>query len=297
VLIVHHPKTETEHFVREITFRDAEEAFGFVVPTPSQPTVSKVEVSPFEALARRFSPEPVLPPRDGLRGPSGGSGGGRGAGLGAGPSVTVLSQERVGSFTAFVLAANDAGALDKWLRDNQLTTTPKSKAWLDHYVKQKFFFAALRYEPDAAKKTGTGTRSETMKLTFQTPLPYYPYKEPEHEGSPAAKDRVLAVWLMSPTRSVPVARQQMASSSRLTRPWQEWNRFVAQDASALTRLSPALRDLFASDHETFEVQTFQDQKTSRAGFGDVVLVPEKPSDKKISDEALAKFTAILEASK
>ena len=46
--------------------------------------------------------------------------------------MTVLSKERVGSFTAFVLAATDSAALERWLKDNQLVVPPETRAWLDH---------------------------------------------------------------------------------------------------------------------------------------------------------------------
>jgi hypothetical protein len=57
VLAIYDPAKEQEHFIRQLAFRDAKEPFGFIVPTPSLPTVAKVDGSPFAALARQFSPE------------------------------------------------------------------------------------------------------------------------------------------------------------------------------------------------------------------------------------------------
>ena len=42
-----------------------------------------------------------------------------------------------------------------------------------------------------------------------------------------------------------------------------------------TQVGPELGALLPASTDAFTVQTFQDQKTSRKGWGDVVLVPEK----------------------
>lgn len=78
VLIIHDPKTEIEHFIRQVTFRDADDPFGFVVPTPEKPEVNKVEESPFDAMARVFPPEP--PDENESFSPLGTFGGGKGGG-------------------------------------------------------------------------------------------------------------------------------------------------------------------------------------------------------------------------
>lgn len=310
VLIVHDKASETEHFVREIVFRGASEPFGFVVPTPSQPTVHEVAKSPFAALDRYFPHE--------TRQRSRGLGSGRGAAPGGGgapkPAVTVLSQERIGSFTAFVLAANDASALRKWLEDNQLATTKESEAWLDHYVKLGFFFTAFRYEISSGNSDTK--QSQTVRLTFKTPLPYYPYKEPEHpqEEAKSAEARMLSVWFVGTEERVPVAAAQGGEGASWKRPWAEHNQHLVQDGA----LRDALGDLYAllppppkpqlapdaSDAEllgTFgpfgrsrwNVQTFEDQKRDRGGFGDVVLVPKSPEALDPKREDVRKLMASL----
>ena len=39
VLIVYDERTQTEHFVRRVRFEQANESFGFIVPTPGEPSV------------------------------------------------------------------------------------------------------------------------------------------------------------------------------------------------------------------------------------------------------------------
>lgn len=290
VLILHDAEKEEEHFIREIVFRDAKEPFGFVVPTPSQPTVAKVDKSPFAALAARFPPEyePEVTLRDLVAlGAAGGTGGG-----GAAPrTVTVISEERIGSFTAFVLAANDGNALKKWLEENQLETTPASEAWLQHYVDLGFYFVAFRYELPAANSGTARSKSETVRISFSTPRPYYPYLEPEHASADAGADnrvtasRVLAVWLVARERSVPIAMVTDDEGTAWKRPWKEARKHGATTAASLTAtlgssigglLPRGSSDADAGARDKLVVQTFQDQKVTRRGWGDVVLVPEAP---------------------
>lgn len=274
VLVIHDPATEQEHFIREVAFRDAKEPFGFVVPTPSRPTVAKVAHSPFERLASDYYPDPPgAPPVD--LGLSGLSGGGTGTGAGA-SQVTVLSQERVGSFTAFVLAASDGAALRSWLDRNQLATTPASDAWLAHYVALGFYFVALRYEAPDAKTIRERTRAETVRISFASPLPFYPYREPDHATAPGTAPRELAVWLVTPERFVPVAAKKVGDAIDWRRPWIEGVRHDPVKVEELQRqLGAELGALLPASKDALTVQTFQDQKRSRQGWGDVVLVPEK----------------------
>ena len=271
VLVIHDPVKEEEHFIRQLSFRDAKEPFGFVVPTPSRPTVAKVATSPFAGLAKRFPPERWSGLRLGLGGGAAPSRGGR---VVAAAPVTVLSKERIGSFTAFVLAATDASSLGKWLQDNAFETTPESRAWLAHYVSVGFFFTAFRYEPDA-RVPGTTVKSETVRISFATPLPFYPYQEPVHPKPETHLPRVLTVWFASPERAVPVANVTDDSGGHLRRPWAEDNTHRITTAADLRPTLGLLADLLpGAPNDALVMQTFEDQKTSRQGWGDVVLVPE-----------------------
>ena len=219
VLVIHDSKTEREHFIREVAFRDAKEPFGFVVPTPSLPTVATVARSPFEELAKDYYPDPPGRPALDLA-----LVGLSGAGVGGGVStkVTVLSEQRVGSFTAFVLAATDSAALKSWLDRNQLATTPASDAWLAHYVALSFYFVAFRYEVPDVKTTRERTKSETVRISFASPLPFYPYREPDHPKADASPlPRELAVWLVTSERFVPVAAKKVGDDVDWRRPWIE----------------------------------------------------------------------------
>ncbi len=273
-LIVFDAERRREHFVREVVFRTAHEAFGFVVPTPGRPEVAAVKHSPFVELRSSF---PVEQTKGGLRVAA--AGGGLGSPGGSG-GVRVLDVAKVGSFTAFVLAADDAKALASWLEKNGLGSTPQADAWLAHYVKLKFFYVAMRYDPPAAGADGGApapprTAAETMRISFETPLPYYPYFEPDPApGEPPRDARLLDVWLVSRDRFVPVAAREQNGKVRWVRPLASGHHYASDNREALERALEAEAKILPAGAE-LQVQRFTDQKRSRSGFGDIVFVPAR----------------------
>jgi hypothetical protein len=276
VLIIHDPAAEQQHFVREVTFVAEREPFGFVVPTPARPEVAKVATSPFVALRSSFPFDP--PP---MRSAS------KGAGTGAPPDgapgadrgVRVLEITKVGSFTAFILAATDEKALAKWLSDNQLVSTPEADRWLAHYVRMGFFYVAMRYDP-ATEETQEGagrTKSETVRISFATPVPYYPYFEPERPAAMKARQslRLLELWTVTPRAITPIVARSSgdgaAAKIRWLRPYREGQRFNEARARLEHALDDELEQLLPTGG--LVVQTFQDQKTSRTGMDDVLFAP------------------------
>jgi hypothetical protein len=191
-LILYDAEKRREHFIREVVFSEAREPFGFVVPTPARPEVAKLQKSPFAKLRESFdfyAPERVVRLADADSDAS---------------SVKVLEVSKVGRFTAFVLSASDAAGLSSWLSQNGFVNTPATDVWLAHYVKLRFFYVAMRYEPSAGAKGKT--TAETVRISFDSPLPYYPYLEPDAPiGKGPARPRLLEIWLVSTRDFVPVS--------------------------------------------------------------------------------------------
>jgi len=270
VLIIHDPATETEHFIREVAFKGGRETFGFVVPTPTKPEVFKVKTSPFDKLEAAF---PFAPPRQNKG--EGSRGGGPPGALGGAPKVVILDIKRIGSFTAFVLKATDASALDKWLRDNKLGSSPENDKWLAEYVEREFFYVAFRYEPSKEKTDDDALKAETVRISFKTPVPYYPYREPTHsaDAEPRGK-RAVALWLVSPEALVPVALTKEAGKDVWVQPFAEGWRRDGVSASQITAQLEGDDKKLIDDKKTYFVQPLEDQKTTRQGYGDVVFLPE-----------------------
>lgn len=276
-LIVFDADKKREHFVREVVFRAAQDPFGFVVPTPARPEVGAVKSSPFEALRTDFPFQAA--PKGALR--LGASGGGASRGM-AGGGVEVLEIVTVGSFTAFVLAATDGQALAGWLAKNGFASTKETDAWLAHYVKLKFYYVAMRYEPPkAAKNTKSprepSTKAETIRISFDTPLPYYPYLEPLPAAQPTVRpERLLDVWLVSRDPLVPVATHEQDGKLRWVRPLATGERYTGDNRAQLQRALGAASKILppaAGGQSELGVQRFMDQKRTRVGFGDIVFVP------------------------
>ena len=278
VLLVHDSVTRRQHFIREIAFVRAREPFGFVVPTPTRPEVAEVAKTPFTKLRANFPFAPVARDRStGAR-----SGGSKSAGGG----VEVLSVEKVGSFTAFVLAADDAEALGKWLADNELVSDEANDAWLAHYVELGFYYVAMRYDPpklDASNEwdlPSEEVEAETVRISFATPLPYYPYLEPTRpQTDRVAGPRLLELWYVGAAPVVPIATRERDGLSAWVQPLKRGLAHADARSSLARSLEPELAELLPEG--PLVVQTFQDQKRVRDGFGDVLFafrggVPRTP---------------------
>lgn len=265
VLILFDEKSKKEHFIREIVFKGGKETFGFVVPTPSWPEVHKVKKAPFTELERFFPFEPPAQMPNASRGaPGGGS-------KGAAPPVTVLEVKKLGSFTAFVLKATDAKALGGWLEENKLGTTPENDAWLAEYVKRDFFYVAFRYEPTESK--GDALQAETVRISFDTPVAYYPYREPAHPAGKERSERAVAMWVVSPSPVAPVALTKEGDRDIWVRPFAEGMR-APTTGSGLQSILSDEEDALVDRDASYVVQPFEDQKSQRPNYGDAVFLPE-----------------------
>jgi hypothetical protein len=293
-LIVQNPATSTEHFIRRIAFRKANHRFGFVVPVPSKPEVAKIDSDPFVELRKQF---PMVAPPEPEHHLFPSKGAPLEAVAAAPAGVQVISEQRVGSFTAFVLAADDADGLAKWLAANGFEAPAATKAWLEHYTKLHFYYTAFRFDPpagaEAAADAGTGSidtpvSAETIRISFSTPLPFYPYMEPDAPPAPPPATpeppgsgrgaRVLDAWVIAPKLYRPVAAVREGSVTHWKEPW-----FTGPPASKT--VDEALRRTLGDEIEALlphegglVVQAYEDQKKSRHGWGDIVFVPAAPEN-------------------
>jgi hypothetical protein len=198
--------------------------------------------------------------------------------------------QRVGKFKAYVLAASDAGALQKWLSDNQFQAPPDARAWLDHYVRLGFYYVAFRYDPQKKdpKAPANELASETVRISFKTPHPYYPYLEPT--GARRLPSRLLQIWFVSQDAMRPVAARVREGKLEHWQPWQAGLKYEVSGAD-LRGKAPSLSKLLPKGDGPLVIQTFRDQKRSRKSWGDVLLVPSKAID--LSKEQIEKRRSLL----
>lgn len=189
-VIVWDPARRTQHFVRTAAFEGASADFGFLVPTPSRPELAEVDDGVFQrlfALYRRPVP----------RSRNGGGGGERSARRAAAPdSVVVLERRTVAGLDTAVLAASDAGALDRWLAQHGYASGPELAAWLRVYVQRRWIVTAFRIDP-GAQRTMFGTRA--VRMSFATDTPFFPYSEPRMRGA-RPEPRPFRVSVIAPER-------------------------------------------------------------------------------------------------
>ncbi len=207
-LIVWDAASRTQHFIRRADFQTSAADFGFLVPTPTEPSLHEVPDVLFERLAAATVPEPVeqdsysvltccmVPYAFMLAGDA--------AGAPGGALVDVLSTQRVAGMDATVLRANDAAALGAWLSEHGYPMREALVRWLRPYVDAGFVVTAFRYVNDGGPRVG----SAAVRMTFTTERPFYPYREPSD----------LPEWLGRSLRLYVVAASRMAATAGRT-PW------------------------------------------------------------------------------
>lgn len=218
-LIIWDAKNKTEHFIRAANMTSTAEDFGFVVPTPSLPTLHETSGHALSYLQELTAPEiryeqteesrfRLFAPGTGLDFFSARQEANMAIGSPAPDSaVNVLSQQQVGGYDASILRANDAEALQTWLQENGYTTSPALKEWFDIYIQQDWYFTAFkvhRLETPLVDGSTTDTAAlKPVRITFQTDRPFYPYREPVTTSDPAnttTATRMLRLFVLSNQR-------------------------------------------------------------------------------------------------
>jgi len=270
-IIVYDSSKKIQHFIRRASFRALAPNFGFLVPTPSVPILTEVDDAAFAILGKYILPK--------VREVSGGfvfaslllptSGAGRfddAKHATKDVAVKVLAEAKVGGFNAVVLEADDAGALEKWLKDNEYPTTPELTGWLAPYLAQKWKITAFKIEKDANSGRAV-VSTKAVKMSFATERPFFPYREPEVTAHPAEDEasmeesRVLRVFFLGNNR--------MAGSLGAA-PWNAET--VWADAVDASLIDTMAKDL-GIPHEEFPKGTwltvFKDTASPRPGTAEV----------------------------
>lgn len=190
-IIVWNAEKKVEHFVRQANFAGKADDFGFIVPTPTKPTVFEADEEAFWIL------------EDGGLPTAAASVGETDAAAG---SVEVIAQYDVGDFKASILKASDGASLNTWLATNGYSSRPAMTEWLDHYAKMDWHFAALKLTKGKSKEE---LKTKAVRVTFSTDVPFYPYKMPS-DTWPQGHFRPLKLYFVANG----VARAQYRGSSK-----------------------------------------------------------------------------------
>lgn len=191
-LIIWDKATKTQHFIRRASFVTDAADMGFLVPTPSEPEIKKADEEVFKMLEKVTAPKVITKKRDRQHYNEmryghktmvahGGSAPSRGE------EVRVLGEGRVDSLKYAILQATNATALEDWLTKNGYISRPDLRTWLNDYVAKKWIITAFRFEkkPEAGTSevkpdptTATELAVSSIRMTFTTNEPFYPYSEP-----------------------------------------------------------------------------------------------------------------------
>jgi hypothetical protein len=206
VIIIWDAAAKTQHFIRRASFKAEGDDFGFIVPSPEQPTLDESGNEAFPYLFSVTEPETIKKTAPG--------GGGLSCGCASSKSVQPKSQEHVkvleekivAGFKAAVLESSSAAALVKWLKDNDYAYSPQIEAWAKPYVESKWKFTALKVHKDKDAKGGKDSddvAAPALRLTFKTDRPLFPYREPDYKNEPkslTASHRLLRIYFLADAR-------------------------------------------------------------------------------------------------
>jgi hypothetical protein len=230
-LIIWDEKTKTEHFIRSANFHSSSYSYGFLVPTPTPPTLEVVSEDLFHELETITAPKveyreqtkevvkPFLPEcqlaqapllRDEAHAPT------LGQFRALEGEVEVLEQKRVGDFDVAVLYFRPGEGdgpergqqeLAQWLAKNGFEAPPGIEPWLGKYVNDQWCITAFKIAKLAQEnrpKLPVDHLDHTMRpirMSFKTEKPFYPYREPAVEHpTPDKTSRLLRVYLAAKTR-------------------------------------------------------------------------------------------------
>lgn len=196
-IIVWDEANQMQHFIRRADFQRPPPEFGFLVPTPTQPTLAEADNSAFDRLAAYTARRPVkyyvynyallphiMPAAKSTFGTVGGT-------------VGVLDEATVGGFDAVVLRADGAGALAEWLEKNGFAIRPETKEWLEPIVAEGWVLTAFKV---STKPQALSESLEAVRLSFPTDRPFYPFRQPRDVG-PVVGSRSLTVYFFAAQRA------------------------------------------------------------------------------------------------
>ena len=107
--------------------------------------------------------------------------------------VTVLEQKRVAGMDVAVLKANNAAALNRWLKENGFPSRAALQQWLVPYVRAGFKIAAFKYAKSETNASKIATQA--VRISFNAPSPFYPYRMPT--DTEVDSSQILHVFMLA----------------------------------------------------------------------------------------------------
>jgi hypothetical protein len=276
-IIIWNPATHTEHFIRRASFDATGSDFGFLVPTPFQPSLAEVDNNAFDSVQNLMRPRTVVDERHGVdltpllfrffyMSTVGDTIAAR---PGAIPPVRVLDVEHVAGYDAVVLEADSPAALGEWLGKHDYASGPDLKEWLEPYVAAHWKITAFKV---AKRSSGSRVGTAAVRMSFTTDHPFFPYREPASQrepspdlGSGVKSERGLTVFFVGDGRVE--GRLGAEDASRLWPTQPGWSDEVSPENAA--DLASKLALTGAQLPQSPWLTAFEDRSSPRPGTADL----------------------------
>lgn len=177
-IIVWDSKAHIERFTRSADFATSARDLGFLVPTPSQPTLVEAKDEAFAAMSEIVRARLARKEEEA-------HGGAVAAAVAANPVVSITD---VGGYEATVLSLASPSAVEGWLKQHKYPENEAAAQWLAVYEQKHWFLTAFRVN---AKSGAAGLKP--VQMTFHADAPFYPYREP---SGASADNRTLRVFFL-----------------------------------------------------------------------------------------------------
>jgi hypothetical protein len=204
VIMIWDADKKMQHFIRRASFKSAADEFGFLVPSPTEPTLAESGNDAFPYLQKLTEPEIITKKR-----PSGGGGcslgcpgdkAPSGRSKGKAESVRVLKEFEGSTYKAKVLEASSADALQQWLKENGYAYSPEVRDWAKPYVEGGWKITALKVKKATPGEENKGVSASALRLSFTTDRPVFPYREPDYKRANeglGANSRLLRIYFLA----------------------------------------------------------------------------------------------------
>ncbi len=183
-----------EDLILKITYQGEPKDFAWLIPFPSAPEISKAEAQLFKEIFDYVEYE--IAQRS------------RGWGVKWGKSaedteeslgVEVIARKIVGSYETTTVKETVAGALNRWLKENDYAELTGAEEELEYYRKQGWVYAAIKVRDAIAE--GEGVDLHPLRFTFKTreeDAMVYPLKLSAFQNTPLDVNLyVFADWTLN----------------------------------------------------------------------------------------------------
>lgn len=188
----------TQHFIREVSFQNKGQSFGFIVPVPSVPEVTDINNELIDFLNNEIEKKRPIKTRYHFpsmpRMPSFGE---EGVMHSAAVNdmmdneIKVVATFELNDYDVNVIQGSSSEGIIKWLSDNSLDYSKILGEYLNSYIKKSWYFVVFKFKKNESK---LNSKSKFVRISFKTEKPFYPYDE---AGQRSYSDRELKLYFVS----------------------------------------------------------------------------------------------------